>query len=75
MTRLIWTRKKPTKVGWYWRRNIIHIEDSEPECIYIRDYASRLAIGNCTISDWDLSQYEWAGPIQPPKDKKKTREG
>jgi len=61
-----WTKKIPTEVGWYWKRNPSDKYD-KPECIYVRDYAGELAIGNSYLRGWDgLKCYEWAGPIPMP---------
>ncbi len=63
---MIWTKQIPTEVGWYRKRNLSDKYD-EPECVRIRDYAGKLAIGNSHLCGWEgLKRYEWAGPIPLP---------
>jgi hypothetical protein len=64
--KLKWTKELPSQVGWYWRRDKLF--DDGLRCVEIRDYAGRLAIGNCVIKDDDFwNHYEWAGPIPVPE--------
>ena len=55
---LKWTDKKPTEIGWYWRRSK-HYND---EIVYVRLYCGELCINNWGVPDGS----EWAGPISVP---------
>ena len=65
MSELKWTRKKPTKPGWYWYRGqcdghtveVIHFIDDDGEGPYLAT-SDDLAI--------DAMDGEWAGPVEPP---------
>lgn len=66
---LVWTKRKPTEVGWYWCRDLKAGSDwREPRIVKVRDYAGDLAVGNCIILDSWTKRLgtEWAGPIKPP---------
>ena len=58
-----WTKKKPTKIGWYWRRNEAMKEVS---IVYLRRYDGELCIMNWRITTAGM---EWAGPIPEPKER------
>ena len=57
MSKLQWTKKKPTKTGWYWRKcggsGDIWIE-------YYNDITNADDLDNC-----DACRY--AGPLKPPR--------
>jgi hypothetical protein len=65
MSNLNWTKKKPTKPGWYWYRgegdgntvNVLHYIDDDGEGPYL-----------ATSDDRALNDLngEWAGPVEPP---------
>ena len=56
-----WTKKKPTKPGWYWKR-----DRNGDEIVQVRDY-----VGELCILNWALpNNVEWAGPIPEPEEKK-----
>ena len=62
-----WTKRIPSKAGWYWKRNPSD-EDDEPVVLHVRNYAGQLAIGNSYLCGWaGLKHYEWAGPIPMPQ--------
>lgn len=58
-----WTKKKPTKAGWYWVRDKIN---NESRIVKVRWYAGNWAIGNSSI--WE--DCEWSDKSIPePIDK------
>lgn len=65
---LKWTHEKPTEPGWWWWRNVKakHEDDREAIIYKVRDYAGKLAIGNCEIDGSSYVQGQWSGPIPPP---------
>ena len=66
---LYWKKGLPTKPGWYWFRNMQLEDDREPRIYYVRDYAGKLAISNCTIKGWtSMEEGQWAGPISEPEE-------
>lgn len=61
---MTWTRKKPTKPGWYWYRapnGDMWIE--EIDCIEGGAYSTD-QYGRCLLVD--MYDGEWAGPLEPP---------
>jgi hypothetical protein len=57
-----WTKEKPTKPGWYWKRRQYFTPEISVD--YVRDYAGKLCIMNWEIPD----DCEWAGPLKVPED-------
>lgn len=65
MKRLQWTDKKPTDVGWYWRKDKqSEVEPNpQPYIVEVRQYDGSL----CVSKYWKITEgYEWAGPIPTP---------
>jgi hypothetical protein len=63
-----WKQKLPTETGFYWFRNLQREDEKEPRVVEVREYAGRLAIGNCTLDGWPkMEEGEWAGPLLPPR--------
>lgn len=54
---MYWSKKKPTKEGWYWLRN-----KKEIGIVFVRLYCDELCITNWPIPD----DAEWSGPIEEP---------
>ena len=54
---LTWTRERPTKAGWYWRRTA---QENEIICWVAPD-----ALAMKEVLD-SLPPGEWAGPLEPP---------
>ena len=65
MKDLVWTRKKPTKDGWYWYRH----EGKQP--IVGRVLCGGVFWAGQYFRVEDLAD-EWAGPIPEPKQKGDT---
>ena len=61
----MWLSILPTEPGWYLWKIPESKYDSHPVVLYVRDYAGRLAIQNCTISGSQYEKGEWQGPIKP----------
>ena len=59
----IWTKNKPTKEGWYWKRDC-----NGTNIVYVRKYGGQLCISNWGIP----TNVEWSGPISKPKEKNET---
>ena len=56
---LVWTKKQPTEIGWYWLRDF-----AGDRIVYVRKYVDKLCIENWPIPDKNI---KWAGPIPSPK--------
>lgn len=63
MKKLIWTKKKPTEVGWYWKREFRKTWDFL-SVVEVRWYGREMCVGNWAVSD----TAEWAGPLEEPED-------
>ncbi len=62
MGNLKWTKKKPTEVGWYWKKQR-DFDGYGVDIVCVRVYARKLCIINWPIPD----NAEWAGPIPEPE--------
>ncbi len=69
MFNLIWTKRFPTRSGWYFWRNV---KTGEETCVWVSQEESN---GKTYISAvkylrlrevWDADGILWAGPIQEP---------
>lgn len=60
---LVYRKEPPTEVGWYWLLS----PGEGPYIAYVRDYAGKLAIGNCSIVFYASDGTLWAGPIPEPQ--------
>ena len=63
---MTWTTARPTKVGWYWFRDVSrpYEDEREPYVVKVRQRGGRLCVGNCDI-DGPPYNGEWLGPITP----------
>ena len=63
---LEWTSEKPTVAGWYWCKK----EGRKPCIVKLSADAGNGKLvdswSSCFVENWKA---EWAGPIQPPKEK------
>ena len=60
-----WTKEKPTKPGWYWKKQQYWKKDPPEISIeYVREYCGKLCIMNWPIGDDCL----WAGPLEEPEE-------
>jgi hypothetical protein len=70
MSVLTMTHTVPTEVGHYWFTDQHDVFDTtEPQVVYVRDYAGDLAIGNwCFLEAATINpeRFLWAGPIPRP---------
>ena len=62
-----WTKDKPKKEGWYWRRDVLDPIWPD-EIVWIISHKNSTLCIEETEPEWD--NYEWAGPIPEPKEPK-----
>lgn len=75
MSKLTWSKTKPTNTGWYWCRNIggnpgeiweapvrVEMYHSGMRCCWLSAFGEAMSLYEKDFSDAAL----WAGPIKPP---------
>lgn len=71
---MTWTDEKPTKPGWYWRRETTE-SAYRPVEIVLANYTGPLELWMKDASEMRpldavaIEGGEWAGPLDPPEDK------
>lgn len=75
--KLKWTKRKPTKPGWYWINIYIGDEQSSQTVVYVFWSAMVLQVQWPTGAFQSLGslsgRHVWAGPIPLPTEPKKGR--
>ncbi len=60
---LEWTKKRPTRPGYYWRKDLRDGWSEGLQIVGLRDYCGKLCFINWEPA-WE--DYLWAGPIPEP---------
>jgi hypothetical protein len=66
MAGYLWSTTKPSVAGWYWFRGLAH--EADPFIVQV-DEVGQFQWPDGGFQEVTLAKGEWAGPIQPPKDR------